>query len=160
MQMALLAHLQPAQDTRHRAPVQKRPELPWETRSGPGRSLERVSCCSSLSSVYLPPFPLLLDHFKEQGGSEMGAVDFASRKGGLEKPASRKVAFSLVKMASTYIWFPQHPDHHELRMASKQHTSLFWRKGSKGEKRLCPRVWAQSPALSTGQTPGLDAKAS
>ena len=72
----------------------------------------------------------------------MGAVDFASRKGGLEKPASRKVAFSPVKTASTYLWFPQHPDHHESRMASKQHTSLFRRKGSKGEKRLCPRVWA------------------
>lgn len=31
----------------------------------------------------------------------------ASRKGGLEKPASRKAAFSPVKMALTYIWFPQ-----------------------------------------------------
>ena len=137
--MAPLARLQPARDTWHRAPVQKQPEHPWETRGGPDWSLERVSCHCSLSDVYLPPFPLLLDHFREQGGSEMGAADFASRKGGLEKPASRKAAFSPVKMALTYIWFPQYPDHHELRMASNMLT-CFGEKVAKERRDSVPET--------------------
>ena len=101
------------------------------------RALERVSCSASLSGVYLPPSPLLLDHFREQGGSEMGAAGFASRKGGLEKPASRKAAFSLVKMASMCIWFRQHPDHHKSRMASNTPT-CFGEKVAKERRDSVP----------------------
>ena len=103
------ARLQPARDTRHhRAPasVQKQAEHPRETRGGPGWSLESVGWRSSQSDVYLPPLPLLLDQFREQGGFEMGAKDSASREGGLGKPASGKAAFSLVKTALTHTLFP------------------------------------------------------
>lgn len=101
------------------------------------RSLERVSCCSSLSDVYLPPSSLLLARFREQGGSETEAADFAPRKGGLGKPASRKAAFSLVKTASMCIWFQQHPDHHESRMASNTPT-CFGEKVAKERRDSVP----------------------
>lgn len=54
--MAPLAHLQPAQDTRHRAPVQKQPEHPWETWGGPGGPWRESAVALPYQMfIFLPP---------------------------------------------------------------------------------------------------------
>lgn len=120
---------------------------PW----GPGWSPGGVGCPSPDQTIS-SSFPLLWDQFRDQGGFETGAEDSASRKGLLEKPASRKAAFSLGKMPL------MHPPSHSPLIATSvedKHPYLVWRKGSKRKKRSTPEPGRKIQHFQQGKLLGL-----